>query len=127
VTPVTDSLLSAAPPPQAKISTAVVARRTKAAPSGSSSPWYGEDRPKVRPACRVPLCRSCLSVVVPFAPPANRRAAACAAQFLGPYSGNTPSYLTGEVRAASHARAAQRVARGAAKRGTAPLFLSSRH
>jgi len=49
-------------PGEAKVNTAIVARRTKAASSASGSQWYGEDRPK----------------------------------FLGPYSGNTPSYLTGE-------------------------------
>jgi light-harvesting complex II chlorophyll a/b binding protein 1/light-harvesting complex II chlorophyll a/b binding protein 2 len=46
---------------KARVNTAVVARRTKAAPEVTSQ-WYGEDRPK----------------------------------WLGPYSGNTPEYLTGE-------------------------------
>jgi hypothetical protein len=31
------------------VNTAVVARRTKAPGAASSSQWYGEDRPKVRP------------------------------------------------------------------------------
>ena len=31
------------------VNTAVVARRTKAPAAASSSQWYGEDRPKVRP------------------------------------------------------------------------------